>query len=32
VLDRPETDRTFWAFLAAEIGFGAAAVAAVRRR
>jgi hypothetical protein len=32
VLDRPETDRTFWAFLAAEIGFGAAALAAVRRR
>ncbi|MCU1466687.1 MAG: hypothetical protein JWM72_2615 [Actinomycetia bacterium] len=30
VVDRPGTDRTFWAYLAAEIGFGATALAAAR--
>ena len=27
VLDRPRTDATFWAYLAAELGFGTAALA-----
>jgi hypothetical protein len=29
-LDRPRTDWTFWGYLAAEIGFGSAALAASR--
>ena len=31
LLDQPETDGAFWAYLAAEIGFGAAAVLGARR-
>lgn len=30
-IDRPQTDRTFWGYLAAEVGFGAMALAAARR-
>jgi hypothetical protein len=30
-IDRPRTDGTFWAYLAAEVGFGAMAFAAARR-
>ncbi len=30
-LDRPRTDVTFWAYLAAELGLGATALAAARR-
>jgi hypothetical protein len=30
-LDRPKTDPTFWAYLMAEVGFGAAALAAGSR-
>jgi cytosine/uracil/thiamine/allantoin permease len=30
-LDRPRPDWTFWAFLAAEIGLGAAALSAARK-
>jgi hypothetical protein len=29
-IDRPRTDATFWAYLAAEVGFGAIALAAAR--
>jgi hypothetical protein len=32
VVDRPRTDSTFWAYLAAEIGLGATALAASARR
>jgi hypothetical protein len=32
VLDRPQTDATYWAYLAAEIGFGAAAIADATKR
>src|SRR3954453_22287202 len=32
VVDKPETDATYWAYLAAEIGLGAAALAASRSR
>jgi len=31
VFDRPRTDATFWAYLAAEIGLGAAALVGARR-
>jgi hypothetical protein len=31
LLDRPRTDRAFWAYLAAEIGFGTAALVGARR-
>jgi hypothetical protein len=31
VIDRPRTDRAFWGYLAAEIGFGTAALASARR-
>jgi hypothetical protein len=31
-LDRPRTDFTFWAYLAAEIGFGTTALASATRR
>ena len=31
-LDRPRTDWTFWAYLAAEIGFGVTALGQVARR
>jgi hypothetical protein len=31
-VDRPRTDRAFWAYLAAEIGFGALALASASRR
>jgi hypothetical protein len=31
VIDRPQTDSAFWAYLAAEIGFGATALAAAKR-
>jgi len=31
-LDRPRTDWTFWAYLAAEIGLGAGALASAARR
>jgi hypothetical protein len=31
-LDRPQTDRTFWAYLACELGLGAAALASARTR
>ena len=31
VVDRPRTDLTFWAYLAAEIGFGATALASATR-
>jgi hypothetical protein len=31
VVDRPRTDAAFWAYLAAEIGFGASALAAATR-
>jgi hypothetical protein len=31
-LDRPRTDWTFWAYLAAEIGFGATALVFAARR
>jgi hypothetical protein len=31
VLDRPRTDSAYWAYLAAEIGLGAAALAGARR-
>jgi hypothetical protein len=29
-IDRPETDATFWGYLAAEVGFGAVALATAR--
>jgi hypothetical protein len=32
VLDRPQTDTAYWAYLAAEIGFGAAALADTTKR
>jgi hypothetical protein len=32
VVDHPETDRAFWMYLAAELGFGSAAVASAIRR
>lgn len=32
VIDRPRTDWTYWGYLAAEIGFGATALAAAARR
>lgn len=32
VVDRPATDWTFWGYLAAEIGFGATALASATRR
>lgn len=32
VLDRPQTDAAYWAYLAAEIGFGAAALADTTKR
>src|SRR3954470_22224437 len=32
VVDKPETDATYWAYLAAEIGLGAAPLAASRSR
>jgi len=31
VVDRPSTDRAFWAYLAVEVTFGAAALAGARR-
>ena len=31
VLDRPRTDTAFWLYLAAEVGFGLAALASARR-
>ena len=31
-LDRPRTDWTFWAYLAAEVGLGAVALASAQRR
>lgn len=31
ILDRPRTDAAFWSYLAAELGFGAAALAVVRK-
>jgi hypothetical protein len=31
LLDRPRTDGAFWAYLAAEISFGAAALVGARR-
>jgi hypothetical protein len=31
VIDRPRTDRAFWGYLAAEIGFGAIALASSRQ-
>jgi hypothetical protein len=31
VVDRPRTDWAFWAYLAAEVGFGTAALASTRR-
>jgi hypothetical protein len=31
VVDRPRTDVAFWSYLAAEIGFGATAIASARR-
>jgi hypothetical protein len=30
VLDRPRTDSAFWAYLAVEVGLGAAALAGAR--
>ena len=32
VLDRPRTDWTYWAYLGAEVGFGATALASARAR
>jgi hypothetical protein len=32
LIDRPRTDGAFWAYLAAEIGFGSAAIASAIRR
>ncbi|MCU1463039.1 MAG: hypothetical protein JWO37_3114 [Acidimicrobiales bacterium] len=32
VVDRPRTDGAFWAYLAAEVGFGTAALVSARRR
>jgi hypothetical protein len=32
VVDDPEPDTTYWAYLAAELGFGAAAVISGMRR
>lgn len=32
VVDQPETDATYWAYLAAELGLGTAALASGRRR
>ncbi|MDQ1435684.1 MAG: hypothetical protein QOF59_2500 [Actinomycetota bacterium] len=32
VVDRPRTDRAFWLYLGAEIGFGATALAAAKSR
>jgi hypothetical protein len=32
VIDRPRTDVAFWAYLAAELGFGSAAIASALRR
>jgi hypothetical protein len=31
-VDRPRTDATFWLYLAAEVGFGTAAIASAARR
>jgi hypothetical protein len=31
LLDQPRTDRAFWAYLAAEVGFGATALVGARR-
>jgi hypothetical protein len=31
MLDQPRTNRAFWAYLAAEIGFGATALISARR-